>query len=196
MQSVTCFSFALQSELPSGMRWPPTYGSSSWGRRCVGCRVPPLPVQLSLDFLPVFPSTQSRKLPPRFSAGHPTAFLQMHDHLCWALPCLTADPALWKPLDPMRLLLPRLLCCIWEARGRRGPCSPLPKSFAMPWLVPLNRGRGLLSSVPTLEPLRLFLHPSHNPSALPFSSTCRGFGFPPSAPLTPSPKTSGPRMGP
>ena len=49
MQSVTCFSSALQSDLLSGMRWPRTYKSSSCYARWVnaffllacleGCRV-------------------------------------------------------------------------------------------------------------------------------------------------------------
>ena len=39
-QSVTCFSFALQSELLSGMRWPPTSKSSSCCARWVGAFLP------------------------------------------------------------------------------------------------------------------------------------------------------------
>ena len=107
VQSVTRFSFALQSELPSGMRWPPTYKSTSWCRRWVGCRVPPLPVRLSQDLLPLFPSTESRKLTPHVSTGHAVGFLHiLRDHLCWAVSYLRAEANRGKPLDPTRLLLP------------------------------------------------------------------------------------------
>ena len=108
---------------------------------------------------------------------------------------LRAHPSLWKPLDPMGLFLPCLLCCIWEGEKKEMTVQPLPKAFPVPWLVSLNIGRGLLSSVPTLDQLQLFLQPAHNPSTPHFSFTCRESGFPPLAPLTSSPKKSGLQTG-
>lgn len=120
MQSVTCFSFALQSELPSGMRWPPTYKSTSWCRRCVGCRVPPLPVQLRLDFL--FPCTQSRKLTPHCSAL-----------LHWE------GEGKERTVRPLPKAIPHALACASEQRQRApelwpyaGPPPALPPASPSP----------------------------------------------------------------
>ena len=199
VQSVTCFSFALQSELPSGMRWPPTYKSTSWCRRWVGCRVPPLPVLLSQDFLPLFPSTESRKSPHVSLLGMPWASCKSRRITCAGrCPVSGLIPLAGSLWIPSGCFCPDCCAAFGRARGRRGLCSPFPKPFPMPWLVPLNSGRGLLSSVPALDRYMgsSSSQPAHNPAALPFSTTCRGSGFPPSDPLTPSPETSGLRTGP
>jgi len=81
----------------------------------------------------------------------------------------------------------------WRARGGRGPGSSFPKLTTLPWPVHLNSGRGH-SRTWTGQPSSLL--PALKPSALPFSSTCRGSEFRHSAPSTSSADGLRLRVGP
>ena len=105
MQSVTRFSSALQSELPSGMRWPSTSRSSSCYARWVGQVF--LLVCLEGWGVPSPWATECKQgtQPPnpcQVPAGLPHAWYDLW-YVVW---CAGADPRLWKPLASTRLLLP------------------------------------------------------------------------------------------